>query len=54
MYLHEGGNLLMLMAGKIAFKHARVIAKLVQEGFLNTSKWVFPLEMNGDRESVPV
>ena len=52
-YLHKGGNLLMLLAGKIAFKHARIIAKLVQEGLVNTSKWVFPLEMNDDRKSTP-
>ena len=52
-YLHEGGNLLMLLAGKIAFKHARIIAKLVGEGLVNTSKWVFPLEMNNDRKSAP-
>ncbi|MBL7178375.1 MAG: DUF1704 domain-containing protein [Desulfobacteraceae bacterium] len=52
-YLQVGGNLLMLLAGKIAFKHARIIAKLVQEGLVNTSKWVFPLEMNDDRKSAP-
>jgi len=52
-YLNEGGNLLMLLAGKIAFKHARIIAKLVREGLVNTSKWVFPLEMNDDRKSAP-
>ena len=52
-YLQVGGNLLMLLAGKIAFKHARIIAKLVREGLVNTSKWVFPLEMNDDRKSAP-
>ncbi len=53
-YLHSGGNLSMLMGGKIAFKHVQVMAKLVQDGFVDTSKWVFPLEMDDDKESVPV
>jgi hypothetical protein len=44
----------MLMAGKIAFKHTRVIAKLMQKGLIDTSRWVFPLEMSDDRKSVPV
>jgi len=52
-YLREGGNLLLLMAGKIAFKHTRVIAKLIHKGLIDTSRWVFPLEMSDDRESVP-
>lgn len=48
-YLHGGGDLSMLMGGKIAFKHAQVMAKLVQNGFADTSKWVFSLEMNDDK-----
>jgi hypothetical protein len=43
----------MLMGGKIAFKHARVLEKLVQGGFVDISKWVLPVEINGDRESIP-
>ncbi|OEU60114.1 MAG: hypothetical protein BBJ57_05140, partial [Desulfobacterales bacterium PC51MH44] len=39
-YLYSGGNLQMLMGGKIAFKHARGLAKLVQGGFVDISKWV--------------
>lgn len=52
-YIHDGGNLLMLMAGKIAFKYAPIIEKLIKEGLVNTSKWVFPSEFNGDRKSKP-
>jgi uncharacterized protein (TIGR02421 family) len=53
-YLHSGNDLSMLMGGKIAFKHVQVMAKLVQDGFVDTSKWVFPLEMKDDKKSVPV
>ena len=52
-YLHSRGNLQMLMGGKIAFKHARVIEKLVQKGLVDISKWVFPVGIKGDRESIP-
>ncbi len=52
-YLYSRGNLQMLMGGKIAFKHARVIEKLVQEGLVDISKWVFPVGINNDRESIP-
>ena len=52
-YLYSRGNLQMLMGGKIAFKHARVMAKLVQEGLVDISKWVFPVGINNDRESIP-
>ena len=52
-YLNSRGNLQMLMGGKIAFKHARVIEKLVQKGLVDISKWVFPVGINGDRESIP-
>ncbi len=52
-YLNGGGNLSMLMGGKIAFKHVHVMAKLVQDGFADTSKWIFSLEMNDDKKSVP-
>jgi len=41
------------MGGKIAFKHARVVEKLVQKGLVDISKWVFPAGINGDRESIP-
>jgi len=43
----------MLMGGKIAFRHAKVMDGLVQNGFVDTSKWVFPVEMNDVKESVP-
>ena len=41
-YLQNGGNLQMLMGGKIAFRHAKVMAKLVQNSHADTSKWIFP------------
>ncbi len=47
-YLFDGNKLEMLMGGKIAFKHAPVIVKLVREGRVDTSKWLFPLEHNDD------
>ena len=52
-YCHERGNLKMLMGGKIAFRQAKVIDRLVQNGLVDTSKWVFPVEMTDDKESVP-
>jgi uncharacterized protein (TIGR02421 family) len=52
-YCHERSNLKILMGGKIAFRHAKVIDRLVQNGLADTSKWVFPVEMNDDKESVP-
>ncbi len=52
-YLHGKGSLKMLMGGKIAFKHAKVINRFVQSGIVGTSNWVFPLEMKNDKESVP-
>jgi uncharacterized protein (TIGR02421 family) len=48
-YLQNGGNLQMLMGGKIAFEHAHTIATLVQEGFVDTTKWVFPMEISDDK-----
>jgi len=47
-YLDGGGQLEMLMGGKIAFKHARVVARLVQDKIVDTSKWIFPLEKSDD------
>ena len=52
-YLHRGTDLAMLMGWKIAFKHVQVMEKLVQDGFVDTSKWVFPLEKNDDNKSAP-
>jgi uncharacterized protein (TIGR02421 family) len=52
-YLHNKGSLKMLMGGKIAFKHAKFIHRLVQNGLMDTSKWIFPMEMNNDKESGP-
>lgn len=52
-YLHGKGSLKMLMGGKIAFKHAKLIDRFVQNGLVDTSNWIFPLEMNDDKESVP-
>ena len=49
-YLGGGGKLEMLMGGKIAFKHAPIIAKLVQDKSVDTSKWIFPLEKSDDKE----
>jgi hypothetical protein len=43
----------MLMGGKIAFKHAKLIDRLVKNGLVDTSNWIFPLEINDDKESVP-
>lgn len=50
-FLHAKGNLKMLMGGKIAFKHAKLIVRFVQKGFVDTSNWIFPVEMNNDKES---
>jgi len=50
-FLHAKGNLKMLMGGKIAFKHAKLIVRFVQKGFVDTSNWIFPMEMNNDKES---
>ena len=52
-YLHSKGNLKLLMGGKIAFKHAKLIDSFVQNGCVNTSNWIFPVEMLNDRESEP-
>jgi len=52
-FLNRKGNLKTLMGGKIAFKHANVIAKLVQQGLIDTSKWVFPLEAADDSNAAP-
>jgi uncharacterized protein (TIGR02421 family) len=41
-YLQNGGDLQMLMGGKIAFKHAKVMVKLVRNRHVDTSKWIFP------------
>ena len=49
-YLDGGGKLEMLMGGKIAFKHAPVLAKLVQDQMVDTSQWIFPLEKSDDKE----
>lgn len=48
-YLSGGSKLEMIMGGKIAFKHAPVIEKLVQDGMVDTSKWIFPMENNDDK-----
>ena len=53
-YLSNGGNLPMLMGGKIAFNHAPVVSKLVQEKTVDISKWVFPAGINDDREPVSI
>ena len=52
-YLHGKGSLKMLMAGKIAFKYAKLIDGFVQNGLVDTSNWIFPVEMNDDKKSVP-
>lgn len=52
-YCQERRHLKTLMGGKIAFRHAKVIDRLVRNGIVDTSKWVFPVEMNDDKESVP-
>ena len=52
-YLADGGSLEMLMGGKIAFKHAPVIAKLVQDKMVDTSRWIFPLEKSDDQKLAP-
>lgn len=49
-YLDDGGKLEMLMGGKIAFKHAPVIAKLVQAQMVDPSKWIFPQKKSDDQE----
>ena len=52
-YLQAKGSLKTLMGGKIAFKHAKLMDRFVQNGLVDTSKWIFPMEMNNDKESVP-
>ncbi len=52
-YLADGGSLEMLMGGKIAFKHAPVIARLVQDNMVDTSRWIFPLDKSDDKELAP-
>lgn len=52
-YLHNGGKLEILMGGKIAFKHAPVILKLVEEKKVDTSKWLFPMENNDGKKFRP-
>ena len=49
-YLDDGGTLAMLMGGKIAFKHAPVVAKLIQDQMVDTSNWIFPLDKSDDHE----
>jgi hypothetical protein len=51
-FLNAKGNLNMLMGGKIAFKHAKLIDRFVQNGVVDTSNWIIPVEMNNDRASV--
>jgi uncharacterized protein (TIGR02421 family) len=50
-YLHGKGKLNMLMGGKIAFRHAELIDRLVQNGLVDTSNWIFPSEMSHVNES---
>lgn len=47
-YLLSGGDLQMLMGGKIAFNHVPIISKWVQEETVDVSKWVFPVRINDD------
>jgi uncharacterized protein (TIGR02421 family) len=48
-YLRRGSKLEMIMGGKIAFKHAPVVANLVQDGIIDTSKWIFPMGNNDEK-----
>jgi hypothetical protein len=52
-HLQTKGNLKTLMGGKIAFKHVKFMDRFVQNGFVDTSKWIFPMGINYDKESVP-
>jgi hypothetical protein len=45
-YLQTKGNLKTLMGGKIAFNHANFMDRFVQNGLVDTSKWIFPMEIN--------
>lgn len=47
-YLAAGGDLQMLMGGKIAFSHTPIISKLVQDAAVDVSKWVFPIREKDD------
>ena len=40
-YLHGKGDLKVLMGGKIAFRHAKLIDSFVQNGLVDTSNWIF-------------
>jgi uncharacterized protein (TIGR02421 family) len=53
-YLRANGSLKILMGGKIAFKYAKLLNRFVKSGLVDTSKWVFPLEINNDKVSFPV
>jgi len=52
-YLQAKGSIKTLMGGKIAFDHAKLIDKLVQNDLVDTSNWIFPMGMNHDKESAP-
>lgn len=47
-YLAAGGDLHLLMGGKVAFSHTPIISELVQDAAVDVSKWVFPLRENDD------
>jgi hypothetical protein len=47
-FLAAGGDLRLLMGGKIAFKHTSVVSKLVQDAAIDVSKWVFPARESDD------
>jgi len=48
-YLQAKGSIKTLMGGKVAFDHAKLIDKLVQNDLVDTSNWIFPMEMNHDK-----
>jgi len=52
-YLQNKGSLKMLMGGKIAFKHAKIINGFLRNGIAGTSNWVFPLGTYDDKEPFP-
>ncbi|MBW1840316.1 MAG: DUF1704 domain-containing protein [Deltaproteobacteria bacterium] len=53
-YVNGRGDLQMLMGGKIAFRHAKILDRLVKESLVETSDWIFPVEMIDDKESTSI
>lgn len=49
-YIQAGGQLAMIMGAKIAFRHAALVAKLVEDKKVDASKWLFPMEKSNGKD----